>query len=341
MSATIKRRLRIGAVTVGLSAVLTVGVASVGKASSGITHAHRISGHALGIVLPTGWDGHVFAHPPPCPCAVLQASNFPLPARDDAAGSKALARMRQGDVRVLLTEVGNPPGRRFPPTRLPLRIDRRDFTGRAPGIPTDHAVATRTFWTAGRSFVLLIDSASKRVPERLLRQLGRTLATLAIRPTRPLLVEAGWRRLHRPLQLPTEPSNGACPRTRGGRTTPATAFGFGSGPVYAVLGARGAISLTGHITRDGGTLLKTLWAIAPRYRGPLLIRGAQLDGHGAMHFHLGGPIRTELRLSPASYGSHHWRYQPSDTVVPGPGCYALQIDGNSFTETVVFAATRS
>ncbi|MGH3009857.1 MAG: hypothetical protein ACRDLM_10710 [Gaiellaceae bacterium] len=297
---------------------------------------------ALRIALPSGWDGRVFAHPAPCPCAVLQAANFRLPAGDDAAGSKALARMRRGDVRILLAEVGNPPGRRFPPTRLPLRITRADFFGRQPGLPASHAVAEQRFWTAGRSFVLLVDVATAPAPTRLLRRVNLVLAALAIGPTRPLVGAASWRRLHRPLRFPSVSAGGACPRTRTGRRTPATAFGVGVSPAYAVLGTHGTISLAGDVVQHGATFEKTLWAIAPTYRGPLLIRGARLDRPALVRFHVGGPIRGELRLPPASFASRGWRYQPSDTVLPGAGvgCYALQLDGTSFSELIVFAARR-
>lgn len=337
------RRLAGSAAVSLVLAVMVVAASTAGAAAQGGSATARVVARlALRMALPSGWDGRIFAHPAPCPCAVLQAGNFRLPARDDAAGSKALARMGRGNVRILLAEVGNPPGRRFPPTRLPLRITRGDFAGRRSGFPASHAVAERTFWTAGRSFVLLVDFTTRPAPTRLLRQVNNILATLVIGPTRPLVGEAGWRRLRRPLRLPSLSVSGGCPRTRSGRTTPATAFGFGGRPAYAVLGAQGPISLAGDVVRDGATFQKTLWAIAPSYQGPLLIRGARLDRPGSVRFHLGGPIRGELRLLPALFGSHGWRYQPSDTLLPGPGlgCYGLQVDGSSFTEVIVFAATR-
>jgi hypothetical protein len=35
------------------------------------------------------------------------------------------------------------------------------------------------------------------------------------------------------------------------------------------------------------------------------------------------------------------RYMPSYTRLKGPGCYAYQIDGATFSETIVFRATRA
>ncbi len=247
--------------------------------------------------------------------------------------------MRPGDVWIRLAEVGNPPGRRFPPTRLPLKIGVVDFGGRAIGIPAGHAVAYRTFWTAGRSFVLSVDLAAKPPSRPLVREVNRLLATLVIRRTRPLVGPAGWRRLHRSLRLPRLEAGAACPRTVAGRSTPATAFGFGRGPAYAVVGTDGPVSLTGDRARAGASFHKTLWAIAPTYRGALLIRGARLAGSGIVRFHVGGPIRSELRLLPAEYGSRGWRYTPSNTMFPGPGCYGLQVDGSSFGETIVVSVT--
>ncbi len=331
---------RPAATSFALAVALGAGVTAGGTVPHRSAPAHVIAGYALRMALPAGWDGRVFTHPAPCPCPVLQAANFPLPASDNENGSKALRRMGRANVRMLMVEVGNSPGRRFPPTRLPLRIVDRDFTGRRSGFaPPSHAVADRKFWTAGRSFVLLFDFATKPAPKRLIRQVNRVLATLAIGPTRPLVGEAGWRRLRRPLQLLHGGTNGACPVTRVGRRTPATAFGLGSGPAYAVLGGRGTISLAGDLIRDTAIFHKTLWAIAPSYSGPLLVRGTRTGRAGVVRFQLGGPIRGELRLVPAPFRTRRWRYQPSGTVLPGPGCYALQIDGDSFTDVVVFEAT--
>jgi len=33
-----------------------------------------------------------------------------------------------------------------------------------------------------------------------------------------------------------------------------------------------------------------------------------------------------------------WRYGPSVTILPGPGCYAFQVDGTTFSEVIVFEA---
>jgi hypothetical protein len=36
-----------------------------------------------------------------------------------------------------------------------------------------------------------------------------------------------------------------------------------------------------------------------------------------------------------------WRYGPSFTIVPGPDCYAFQVDGTSFSKVFVFEAAKA
>jgi hypothetical protein len=63
---------------------------------------------------------------------------------------------------------------------------------------------------------------------------------------------------------------------------------------------------------------KTLWAVDPAYDGPVLIRGAGLDPPQPMRF---GYDERQLReLEFPAEKSKSWRYGPSFTIVPGPGC---------------------
>jgi hypothetical protein len=119
-------------------------------------------------------------------------------------------------------------------------------------------------------------------------------------------------------------------------------FTLGSGPAYPVLGTRnGTANLTREERRGGLYWHKTLWAIRPSYRGPLLVRGRRLDTGVVVGFSLGGGGRDdELRLVPGNV-SPQWRYAPSDTVFSAAGCYAFQIDGTTFSSTVVFLARLS
>jgi hypothetical protein len=89
---------------------------------------------------------------------------------------------------------------------------------------------------------------------------------------------------------------------------------------------------------------KVLWFVRPSYRGPMLIRGARIDGPGRVRFERGNVPPLSLRISrhvlaqPGSVVPDGSRYLPSYTRVKGSGCYAYQIDGTSFSRVVVFRA---
>jgi hypothetical protein len=71
------------------------------------------------------------------------------------------------------------------------------------------------------------------------------------------------------------------------------------------------------------------------YRGPVLIRGRQVGGPGAVGFGEGHVPYDELQLQTGS-GGPPWQ---SFTRVRSPGCYFYQVDGTSFSETIVFRAS--
>jgi hypothetical protein len=94
---------------------------------------------------------------------------------------------------------------------------------------------------------------------------------------------------------------------------------------------------------DGLLRLKTLWVSIGDYSGPALVRGRQLDGPGELLFtSSGSDPGPELRFPAGPTGV--WaggygdgaRFLPSLTHVPGPGCYAWQVDSPDFSYTVVF-----
>jgi hypothetical protein len=151
--------------------------------------------------------------------------------------------------------------------------------------------------------------------------------------------------LRRELHLPRLSPGDECPRTPGGYRAPKVAITLGDGPAYPVLGLSvppprpaGVASLRDDIRRGGWYWHKTLWAVDKRYRGPLLIRGARIDRPGAMRFGIDHGALRELEL-PAEQ-QVRWRYGVSSTLLRGPGCYAFQVDGTSFSDVIVFAATR-
>jgi hypothetical protein len=97
------------------------------------------------------------------------------------------------------------------------------------------------------------------------------------------------------------------------------------------------------VTHGGGTLhargwyfYKTLWTVSPKYEGPVLIRGGRIDQPGALRFATTGKrIRTELSM-PGFNSSGSWRRATAYTLFRGPGCYAFQLDGTTFSNVVIF-----
>lgn len=77
-----------------------------------------------------------------------------------------------------------------------------------------------------------------------------------------------------------------------------------------------------------------IWSAASSYGGPVLVRGRQLDGSGAVGFGEGHVPYDQLQL-PAG-GIRQW---PSFTRIQASGCYAYQIDGTNFSTVIVFRAT--
>jgi hypothetical protein len=87
---------------------------------------------------------------------------------------------------------------------------------------------------------------------------------------------------------------------------------------------------------------KILWIGKPTYRGPVLIRGRQLDGPNELRFDGGLNPAREMRL-PRVGGSSPggWQNRPSYTRVRASGCYAWQVDGLTFSRVIVFRAVTS
>jgi hypothetical protein len=120
--------------------------------------------------------------------------------------------------------------------------------------------------------------------------------------------------------------------------------GYGIGPVY--LSGQGAYY-------PGGSDL-AIWLVKPPYAGPLVIRGQQVNGTARVAFTrqlddrgaLIGPTPTatvpafgesipyygELDL-PAGGTPHHWRAYFARTHYGVAGCYFIQVDGTTFSET--------
>jgi hypothetical protein len=164
-------------------------------------------------------------------------------------------------------------------------------------------------------------------------------------PTRTAAEEKmnGSSDLHRPLHLPTVAPGAACPQTPGGRPNPDVAIALGSGPAYPVLGFEGnpippkpVVPLHAEDRRGNVYWHKTLWAVDRAYDGPVLIRAAGIDPSEPIRLAYDNRRLRELEF-PAQ-DADRWRYGPSFTLLPGPGCYAFQVDGANFSDVIVFEA---
>lgn len=156
----------------------------------------------------------------------------------------------------------------------------------------------------------------------------------------PTVAAEVWDRLRRPLQVPTLEAGGACPKAVGRSAAPAYGPALGDGPVYAVgLGTAGVLRYSG-VQEGGWFYQKVLFAVAPAYRGPVLIRGRQLDGPNEVRFNQGDDPPAELQLAPARPGNTDWLDNPTSVRFRAPGCYAWQFDGEDFSEVVIFQAVQ-
>jgi hypothetical protein len=150
--------------------------------------------------------------------------------------------------------------------------------------------------------------------------------------------------LGRPLHLPRLAKGAPCPVSSGavasnlGRGLARMPVA-GAGPVYLMsVGGDPAGSLG--IARpdpQGWHGQKAPWIASPRYRGPILIRGARIDGSGGLRFarSTGDHLPALYQRRGQSIQPNGWRVWPSLILVHTAGCYALQIDGIGFSHVIV------
>jgi hypothetical protein len=149
----------------------------------------------------------------------------------------------------------------------------------------------------------------------------------------------------RPMRLPTLSPGSACPVTSISNAHLAIGSPRG-GPIFY---------LGGPNPKGGFPWNKTIYALIGA-RGPVLLRGARLDGSGTLKFDgepanlseagetlssAGGVTRTFYRsvLSPGATQPDGSTADVFYLYPSSPGCYALQADGNNFEAIVVFIAT--
>jgi hypothetical protein len=163
----------------------------------------------------------------------------------------------------------------------------------------------------------------------------------------------------RPLDLPVLREDGSCPLgdTRVSNAThfsriPAQAA-LGNGPVYpAFAGIPRVVDLFPSSEPDWHEATM-LWVSMRNYDGAVLVRGGQLDGPNRLGFGVGAAPDWELRLPAGRWQETRepfriwdqivrpakgWRLQAERLRIRARGCYAFQVDGESFSERIVFSA---
>jgi hypothetical protein len=84
---------------------------------------------------------------------------------------------------------------------------------------------------------------------------------------------------------------------------------------------------------------KTLFAAEPAERGPFVLRGRRIDEPGIVAFEQDDVFSAELVLvDPRIENLEGWFEDVFATLVKDPGCYAIQVDGLTFSEVIVFEA---
>ena len=148
--------------------------------------------------------------------------------------------------------------------------------------------------------------------------------------------------LRRPLHFPSLQAGKTCPRDAGSKLAHAFGKATGPGPIYPVYGSRQVVGISRVNAHGRWGYVKTLWVAKQSvYDGPAIVRGHQIDGPGEIRFGKGPTPDAEMLLpedpvdQPDAPGWNEW---PSySRIQTGQyGCYAYQVDGLDFTETVVF-----
>lgn len=182
----------------------------------------------------------------------------------------------------------------------------------------------------------------------------------AVNTDPPVPNAAELQRLYRrPLKLPTLHRGQPCPVSKGSRdTVPHVGYifcseclFFGRGPAYFALVPLflahpddnvAEMNLDNVFYRDGDAYsAKTPFVTRVDYTGPVLARGQRLEGKGKLKFHFDSGSTRDLQLkAPVSVDQSLWSFWPTSLVIPGPGCYGLQIDTAQGTDVVIFDAIK-
>jgi hypothetical protein len=144
--------------------------------------------------------------------------------------------------------------------------------------------------------------------------------------------------LGRPLKLPAVQAGSVCP------VTPVAGRDIGIGNPRG----RGPFYLGGGMPRGAFPWNKTVWKLVDGAPGPVLFRGARVDGTGSLKFS-GSPADHSERGVTLSSGGGVTATFYERVIDPGSeaafyvypatsGCYAIQVDGATFEDVIVITA---
>jgi hypothetical protein len=157
--------------------------------------------------------------------------------------------------------------------------------------------------------------------------------------------------LWRPLHLPVVASGAPCPTPTSHTVSSRTAPVLGTGPVFFTAGAYNPTdrtTMTAPYPAPAASLAAgTGWAVAKTtlvmkkiFSQPLVVRGNRIDGAGQLGF--SGPIGrrpfTAIQFPATASAIDFGTYKAHGLNVwaTSSGCYALQLDGKTFSRVVVF-----
>jgi hypothetical protein len=154
--------------------------------------------------------------------------------------------------------------------------------------------------------------------------------------------------LWRPLALPAVAGGAACPVSSRHAAVPRMAPVLGEGPVYFAAGAYNADDRATMDARTSGPFAEgTGWGLAKtplmmkkRLKQPLLVRGARIDASGVLGFSGGAGHRPfvamQLAATRPSLSVGSFKGYGVNTWALTGGCYAIQVDGRTFSRVIVF-----
>jgi hypothetical protein len=143
----------------------------------------KISAYGIEVDLPEGWDGRIYRRFEGAP--ILHAANFALPATDGDFGAKAVRRMKDGGVFIVLAEFAPEAAAQplFRPQGLPLPLSSAEANPRAlQRLLPDRAGMQRFFTVNGRPFCLYVVIRTKAEVAATMDQANSVLQSVAIHP---------------------------------------------------------------------------------------------------------------------------------------------------------------